>query len=126
MRKTCLYGTLLSRPRWTACPVQIRAHHHIDVYTDINETLNMTLHAHMHYCCFNVVLIPIFFPFEVQIWRFKRLFYHLPKIGLSTRYYWKYNIWILQSLFSEIHCIIFHLQYLGLFSDNILWQTLWS
>ena len=23
--------------RVTACPVQIRAHHHIDVYTDINE-----------------------------------------------------------------------------------------
>ena len=25
------------RPCWTACPVQIRAHHHIDVYTGINE-----------------------------------------------------------------------------------------
>ena len=22
-----------------ACPVQIRAHHHIDFYTDINETI---------------------------------------------------------------------------------------
>ena len=33
----CLYGTLLLRPRWTACPVQIGAHHHIDVYTDINN-----------------------------------------------------------------------------------------
>ena len=32
----CLYGTLLLRPRWTARPVQIRAHHHLDVYTDIN------------------------------------------------------------------------------------------
>ena len=32
----CLYGTLLLRLPWTACPVQIRAHHHIDVYTDIN------------------------------------------------------------------------------------------
>ena len=32
----CLYGTLLLRPR-SACPVQIRANHHIDVYTDINE-----------------------------------------------------------------------------------------
>ena len=30
----CLYGTLLLRLRWTACPVQIRAHHHTDVYTD--------------------------------------------------------------------------------------------
>ena len=27
----CLYGTLLLRPCWTACPIQIRAHHHIDV-----------------------------------------------------------------------------------------------
>ena len=27
--------TLLLRPR-SACPVQIRAHHHIDVYADIN------------------------------------------------------------------------------------------
>ena len=34
----CLYGTLLLCPRWTACPVQIGAHHHIDVYTDINYT----------------------------------------------------------------------------------------
>ena len=34
----CLYGTLLLRLQWTACPVQIRAHHHIDVYTDINKT----------------------------------------------------------------------------------------
>ena len=34
-----LYETLLLRPRWTACPVQIRAHHHIDVYTDINQPL---------------------------------------------------------------------------------------
>ena len=33
---SCLYGTLLLRPRWTACPVQIRAHHHIDVYTNIS------------------------------------------------------------------------------------------
>ena len=33
----CLYGTLLLRPCWTACPVQIRAHHHIDVCTDINK-----------------------------------------------------------------------------------------
>ena len=32
----CLYGTLLLRPRWTACPVQIRAHHHIDVYISIS------------------------------------------------------------------------------------------
>ena len=31
----CLYGTLLLRPRWIACPVQIRPHRHIDVYTDI-------------------------------------------------------------------------------------------
>ena len=35
----CLYGTLLLCPRWTACPVQIRAHHHRDVYTDINERI---------------------------------------------------------------------------------------
>ena len=35
----CLYGTLLLRPRWTACPVQIRAHHHIDVYIDINNLI---------------------------------------------------------------------------------------
>ena len=35
----CLYGTLLLRPRWTACPLQIRAHHHIDVFTDINKGL---------------------------------------------------------------------------------------
>ena len=41
----CLYGTLLLRPRWTACPVQIRAHHRIDVYTDINN----------RYCSFIVV-----------------------------------------------------------------------
>ena len=34
----CLYGTLLLRPR-SACPIQIRAHHHIDVYTDINKQL---------------------------------------------------------------------------------------
>ena len=33
----CLYGTLLLHPRWTACPVQVRAHHHIDVHTDINN-----------------------------------------------------------------------------------------
>ena len=33
----CLYRTLLLRPR-SACPVQIRAHHHIYVYTDINYT----------------------------------------------------------------------------------------
>ena len=32
----CLYGTLLLRLR-SACPVQIRVHHHTDVYTDINE-----------------------------------------------------------------------------------------
>ena len=32
----CLYGTLLLHPH-SACPVQIRAHHHIDVYTDINN-----------------------------------------------------------------------------------------
>ena len=32
----CLYGTLLLHPHWTAYPVQIRAHHHIDVHTDIN------------------------------------------------------------------------------------------
>ena len=31
----CLYGTLLLRLH-SACPVQIRAHHHTDVYTDIN------------------------------------------------------------------------------------------
>ena len=31
----CLYGTLLLRPL-SACPVQIRVHHHTDVYTDIN------------------------------------------------------------------------------------------
>ena len=31
--------TLLLRPRWTPCPVQIRAHHHINVYTDINESI---------------------------------------------------------------------------------------
>ena len=33
----CLYGTLLLRPRLTACPVQIRAHHHIAVFPDINK-----------------------------------------------------------------------------------------
>ena len=33
----CLCGTLLLRPCWTACPVQIRAHHPIDVYTDSNN-----------------------------------------------------------------------------------------
>ena len=32
----CLYRTLLLHPCWTACPVQIGAHHHIDIYTDIN------------------------------------------------------------------------------------------
>ena len=31
--------------RATACPVQIRAHHHTDVYTDINKYL---------YYCFNI------------------------------------------------------------------------
>ena len=31
----CLYGTLLLRPRWTACPLQIKAHHHIDAQTSI-------------------------------------------------------------------------------------------
>ena len=34
----CLYGTLLLHPR-SACPVQMRAHHHIDVFTDINHLL---------------------------------------------------------------------------------------
>ena len=34
----CLYGTLLLRPHWTACPVQIRAHHHIAVFPDINDS----------------------------------------------------------------------------------------
>ena len=29
----CLYGTCSS----VECPVEIRAHHHIDVYTDINK-----------------------------------------------------------------------------------------
>ena len=38
----CLYGTLLLCLRWTACPVQIRAHHHIDVYTDINQIVIST------------------------------------------------------------------------------------
>ena len=33
----CLYGTLLLCPCWTVCPVQIRAHHHIDVHTDTND-----------------------------------------------------------------------------------------
>ena len=32
----CLYRTLLLRLR-SACPEQIRAHHDIDVYTDINK-----------------------------------------------------------------------------------------
>ena len=32
----CLYGTLPLRPRY-ACLIQIRAHHHTDVYTDIND-----------------------------------------------------------------------------------------
>ena len=32
----CLYGTLLLHLR-SACPLQIRAHHHIDVYTYINQ-----------------------------------------------------------------------------------------
>ena len=36
MEGYCLYGTLLSR-LYSACPVQIGAHHHIDVYTDINK-----------------------------------------------------------------------------------------
>ena len=35
----CLYRKLLLRPHWTACPVQIRAHHYIDVKTDINNTV---------------------------------------------------------------------------------------
>ena len=42
----CLYGTLLLRPRWTACPVQIGAHHHIDVYTDINNDQHSSI-CHM-------------------------------------------------------------------------------
>ena len=33
-----LYGILLLRPR-SACPVQIRTRHHIDVYTDINDII---------------------------------------------------------------------------------------
>ena len=36
----CLYGTLLLRLSWTACPVQIRAHHHIAVCVDINKSLH--------------------------------------------------------------------------------------
>ena len=39
----CLYRTLLLRPQWTARSVQIRAHHHIDVYTDIKKTILMFL-----------------------------------------------------------------------------------
>ena len=33
----CMYGTKQLRLRWTAYPIQIRAHHHIDVYTDISD-----------------------------------------------------------------------------------------
>ena len=36
----CLYGTLLLHPRWTACPVRIRAHHYICVYSDINNCIS--------------------------------------------------------------------------------------
>ena len=43
MEGYCLYETLLLRLR-SACPVQIRAHHHIDVCTEISEieVLNCT------------------------------------------------------------------------------------
>ena len=38
----CFYGTLLLRPH-SACPLQIRAHHHIDVHTDINKGYKLHL-----------------------------------------------------------------------------------
>ena len=46
---SCMMLTVATLPNWLqlhpiqtvpACSVQIRAHHHIDVYTDINQTLN--------------------------------------------------------------------------------------
>ena len=57
----CLYGTLLLRPCWTACPIQIRAHHHIDVYTDSNE--------HKHDATF------ILRPLSLRLRRFTLKFY---------------------------------------------------
>ena len=41
----CMYKTLLLRP-CSACPVQIRAHYHIDVYTDINNIFQYELYFH--------------------------------------------------------------------------------
>ena len=43
----CLYGTLLLHP-CSACPIQIRAHHHIDVYIDINNNNNKLTEDHQH------------------------------------------------------------------------------
>ena len=39
-----LYETLLLHPRWTLCPVQIRAHHHIDVCTDTVMTKRLQVY----------------------------------------------------------------------------------
>ena len=47
----CLYGTLLLRPRST-CPVEVRAHYHIDVYTDINDSL--------HWIFFGNIMFPLY------------------------------------------------------------------
>ena len=45
----CLYGTLLLCPH-SACPVEIRVHHHIDVFSDINdEKIHFDLFLWFHF-----------------------------------------------------------------------------
>ena len=40
----CLYGALLLCLCWTACPVQIKAHHHTDFYAAIDDFIqNITV-----------------------------------------------------------------------------------
>ena len=42
MVRYCLYGALLLCLHWTACPIQIKAHHHTDVYAHISDYIQNT------------------------------------------------------------------------------------
>ena len=43
-----LFGALLLCLHWIACPVQIKAHHHTDVYADINDYIQNTTMQMFH------------------------------------------------------------------------------
>ena len=55
----CLYRTLLLHLHWTACAIQIRAHHQIGVYSDMNERQSFNQLRIIAVCIYHLVMISI-------------------------------------------------------------------